>query len=32
VTVLHFDDRSKVFEHRDYCNHVERRQPPYADW
>jgi SnoaL-like domain len=32
VTVLRFDDRGKVVEHRDYDNHVERRQPPYADW
>ena len=32
VTVLHFDDEGKVVEHRDYNNHVERREPPYADW
>lgn len=32
VTVLRFDDRGKVVEHRDYDNHVERRQPPYANW
>jgi SnoaL-like domain len=32
VTVLRFDDRGKVVEHRDHDNHVERRQPPYADW
>jgi hypothetical protein len=32
VTVLRFDDRGKVVEHRDYDNHVERRQPPYAGW
>ena len=32
VSVLRFDDRGKVVEHRDYDNHVERRQPPYAGW
>src|SRR5712692_1222312 len=32
VSVLRFDDTGKVAEHRDYDNHVERRQPPYADW
>ena len=32
VTVPRFDDRGKVVEHCDYDNHVERRQPPYADW
>jgi hypothetical protein len=32
VTVLRFDDHGKVVEHRDYDNHVERREPPYADW
>ena len=30
--MLRFDDRGNVVEHRDYDNHVERRQPPYADW
>ena len=30
VTVLRFDDRGKVVEHRYYDNHVERRQPPCA--
>lgn len=32
VTVLRFNDRGKVVNHRDYYNHVERRQPPYPDW
>jgi hypothetical protein len=32
VSVLRFDDRGQVVEHRDYDNHVEQRQPPYADW
>jgi SnoaL-like domain len=32
VSLLRFDDRGKVVEHRDYDNHVEQRQPPYADW
>jgi YD repeat-containing protein len=32
VTVLYFDDQGQVVEHRDYDNHVEQRQPPYADW
>jgi hypothetical protein len=32
VTVLRFDEHGKVVEHRDYDNHVERRQPPYAEW
>jgi hypothetical protein len=32
VTVLRFDDGGQVLEHRDYDNHVERREPPYADW
>jgi SnoaL-like domain len=31
VTVLRFDKAGQVAEHRDYDNHVERRQPPYAD-
>ncbi len=32
VTVLRFDGDGQVVEHRDYDNHVERREPPYADW
>jgi SnoaL-like domain len=32
VTVLRFDERGKVVEHRDYDNHVERRESPYAEW
>jgi hypothetical protein len=30
VTVLRFDDHGKVVDHRDYDNHVERREAPYA--
>jgi hypothetical protein len=32
VTVLRFDGQGKVVEHRDYDNHIEQRQPPYANW
>jgi len=32
VTVLHFDGQGQVVEHRDYYNHVERREPPYSGW
>ena len=32
VTVLRFDEQGKVVEHRDYDNHVERHEPPYAGW
>ena len=32
VTVLHFDDQGQVVEHRDYDNHVERREPSYSGW
>ena len=32
VTVLRFDDQGNVVDHRDYDNHVDRRQQPYADW
>jgi hypothetical protein len=32
VTVLRFDDQGQVADHRDYDNHVQRRQQPYADW
>jgi hypothetical protein len=26
--VLHFDGQGPVVKHRDYYNHVERREPP----
>jgi hypothetical protein len=32
VTVLRFDDGGQVVEHRDYDNHIERREPPYSGW
>ena len=32
VTVLRFDDRGNVVEHRDYHNHIKRREPPYPGW
>jgi ketosteroid isomerase-like protein len=32
VTVLRFDEHGQVVDQRDYDNHVERREPPYADW
>ena len=32
VTVLRFDDQGQVVEHRDYDNHVNRREPPYPGW
>jgi SnoaL-like domain len=32
TTVLRFDEEGKVVEHRDYYNHVEGREPPYAEW
>jgi SnoaL-like domain len=32
VTVLRFDDRGDVVEHRDYDNHIKRREPPYPGW
>jgi transposase InsO family protein len=32
VTVLRFDDQGRVIEHRDYYNHVERRESPYPGW
>jgi len=32
VTVLRFDEQGKVVEHRDYDDHVERRESPYAEW
>jgi YD repeat-containing protein len=32
VTVLHFDAEGQVVEHRDYDNHIERREPPYSGW
>ena len=28
VTVLHFDNQGQVVEHRDYDNHIDRREPP----
>jgi hypothetical protein len=30
VTVLRFNDHGKVIDHRDYDNHTERREAPYA--
>jgi len=27
-----FDDHGKVVDHRDYDNHVQRREASYADW
>src|SRR5215469_2210104 len=32
VTVLRFDDQGNVVDHRDYDNHVERREAPYEGW
>ena len=32
VTVLRFNDQGKVTDHRDYDNHVERREAPYTGW
>jgi YD repeat-containing protein len=32
VTVLYFDEQGQVVEHRDYDNHIERREPPYSGW
>src|SRR5215472_3839025 len=32
VTVLHFDGQGQVVEHRDYDNHIERRERPYSGW
>jgi hypothetical protein len=32
VTVLRFDGGGQVVEHRDYDNHIERREPPYSGW
>ena len=32
VTMLRFDGEGKVVDHRDYDNHVGRREPPYAEW
>jgi hypothetical protein len=32
VTVLRFNAYGKVIDHRDYDNHVERREAPYAGW
>ena len=32
VSVLRFNGAGKVVEHRDYDNHVNERQSPYAGW
>ena len=32
VTVLRFGNQGQVVDHRDYDNHIERRERPYADW
>jgi SnoaL-like domain len=32
MTVLRFDDQGQVVEHRDYDNHIDRREPPYSGW
>ena len=32
ASVLRFDDEGRVVDHRDYWNHVERHEPPYAGW
>jgi SnoaL-like domain len=32
VTVLRFDDQGQVVEHRDYDNHIDRREAPYSGW
>lgn len=32
VTILRFDEQGQVTDHRDYYNHVERREPPYSGW
>jgi hypothetical protein len=32
MSVLRFDDTGSLVEHRGHGNHVERRQPPCADW
>jgi hypothetical protein len=32
TSVLRFDDRGLVVDHRDYWNQVEGRQRPYTNW
>jgi hypothetical protein len=32
ATVLCFDAEGLVVDHRDYWNHVERREAPYDEW
>ena len=32
VTVLRFDERGQVVDHRDYWNDVDGRQPPFTGW
>lgn len=32
VTMLRFDQRGQVIDHRDYDHHVERREQPYQGW
>jgi ketosteroid isomerase-like protein len=32
ATVLRFDADGQVVDHRDYWNHVERREPPFDGW
>jgi hypothetical protein len=32
VTVLRFDERGLVVDHRDYWNDVPRREPPFPGW
>jgi hypothetical protein len=32
TTVLRFGDDGQIVDHRDYWNHVERREPPYEGW
>jgi hypothetical protein len=32
VSVLRFNGAGKVVKHRDYDNHVNARQSPYAGW
>jgi hypothetical protein len=32
VTMLRFDQKGRVVDHRDYWNQVDRREPPYGGW
>lgn len=32
TTLLRFDDRGLVADHRDYWNQFEGRRPPYPNW